>query len=50
MHESVLLYMNSQNEHDMATRSFYNFHIKNTNKFVTSDIMLSNKVKVKKGL
>lgn len=36
--------MSSQNEQELVTKSFYNFHIKNTNENVVSDIILSNQV------
>ena len=42
--------MNSQNEQDLVTKSFNNFHIKNTNNNLLSDIILSNQVRKKKGL
>lgn len=36
--------MSSQNEQKLVTKSFYNFHIKNTNENGVSDIIFSNQV------
>ena len=44
LHRSALLFRSSQNEQELVTKSFYNFHIKNTNKFGLSDIIFSNQV------
>ena len=44
LHRSALLFMSSQKEQKLVTKSFYNFHIKNTNENELSDIILSNQV------